>query len=157
MQTALLSEKCQRLFGPCFNASQYCLDFILVWNSVFTLTFAQSSSTCLFIYCFLDHPHSFYIIVPSGTQMFWCKVHFGKEDLMSWFAWDNPDLCFLSLCNYLQCSFLLTQCFLLFSVSIWMIKYVITLLTQCFIPLELDKTLCQKNKIPLKYFTVESS
>lgn len=101
MQTVLLSEKCQRLFGPCFNASQYCLDFILVWNSVFTLTFAQSSSTCLFIYCFLDHPHSFYIIVPSGTQMFWCKVHFGKEDLMSWFAWDNPDLCFLSLCNYL--------------------------------------------------------
>lgn len=101
MQAALLSEKCQRLFGPCFNTSQYCLDFILVWNSVFTLTFAQSSFTCLFTYCFLDYPHSFYIIFPSGTKMFWCKVLFGKEDLLSWFAWDSPDLCFLSLCNYL--------------------------------------------------------
>lgn len=144
MQTALLSEKCQRVFGPCFNTSQYCLDFILVWNSIFTPTFAQGSFTCLFISYFLDYPHSFYIIFPRGTKVFWCKVLFGKENLMSWFAWDSPDLCFLSLCNYLLLIFANSVFCLLFTVSIWMIKYVITFLMLCFILLELDKTFCQK-------------
>lgn len=110
MQTALLSEKCQRVFGPCFNTSQYCLDFILVWNSIFTPTFAQGSFTCLFISYFLDYPHSFYIIFPRGTRCFSVRCFLERRTLCPGLL--GTVLIYASyLCVIIYCSFLLIQCF----------------------------------------------
>lgn len=81
IQTALLSETCQRIFGPCSHTSQYSLDFILVWNSVFTLTSAQSSFPGLFIYYFCINLTHFGSYSQEGQRLFGVRCFLERSTL----------------------------------------------------------------------------